>query len=376
MTSNPKLLRVISIRFTNWRLWIAAGLLFVGREGIATPSFSPGIQTGNIQNAAVNEASGIAASRMNANVLWTHNDSGDSARVFPMTPAGTNLGTYSISGASAFDWEDIAMGPGPTDGAQYLYIGDIGDNNAVRPNISVYRVPEPVVSDSQPPTTTTISGAAKLTFTYPDGARDAESLFVDPLTRDIYIITKRETDIKRLYRAAYPQATIGTTTLELMTVFDEPNRLTAADISPDGDEIIVRATGVNSGRMYIRPPGGTITDAFNTTPITIPLVSDGQGEAIGFDSAGWGYYTTSEGSNRPIHYFNRLPPPGNFNGDGTVDAADYVTWRKGLGTTYMPDDYDDWRANFGAQSGGGTAANVARAVPEPGGLMLAMLGCP
>ena len=113
--------------------------------------FLVGTQTGTVQNNSINEASGIAASRMNSNVLWTHNDSGDSARVFAMTTAGTNLGTYSITGAGAIDWEDIAVGPGPTLGSQYLYAADIGDNVAIRSRCSVYRVLEPVVSDVQSP---------------------------------------------------------------------------------------------------------------------------------------------------------------------------------------------------------------------------------
>ncbi len=120
----------------------------MGRYCVATTSFSSGVQTGSIQNSSVTESSGIAASRKNANVLWTHNDSGNAAQVFPMTAAGTNLGTYTISGASNTDWEDIAIGPGPTAGAEYLYVGDIGDNNGVRSNVSVYRVPEPVVSSA------------------------------------------------------------------------------------------------------------------------------------------------------------------------------------------------------------------------------------
>ena len=95
-----------------------------------TPQFSAGITSGTIQNSAVTEASGIVASHLNYNVLWTHNDSGNPAQIFPMTPAGTNLGTYSITGASNTDWEDIAIGPGPVSGTQYIYIGDIGDNNA------------------------------------------------------------------------------------------------------------------------------------------------------------------------------------------------------------------------------------------------------
>jgi hypothetical protein len=65
---------------------------------------------------------------------------------------------------------------------------------------------------------------------------------------------------------------------------------------------------------------------------------------------------------------------GDFNGDGKVDAADYVVWRKGLGTTHTPEQFDEWRANFGATMGGGEAATSGggqSAIPEPDtGLML------
>jgi autotransporter-associated beta strand protein len=304
-----------------------------GNPSLAALSFAPGISTGTVQNISINEASGIAASRANANVLWTHNDSGDSARVFAMNSAGTNLGTYSISGAGAFDWEDIAIGPGPLAGQHYLYIADIGDNGALRSSVSVYRVPEPMVSDTQSPVSTSLSGAVKFTFQYPDGARDAESMLVDPVTRDIYIISKRENP-KHLYRAAYPQSSSGPTTLQLMTTFlTDSTWLTAADISPSANEIIVRSTDTTSGRLYQRPAGGSIADAFATAPITIPLLSEPQGEAIAFDPNGWGYYTTSEGSQEPIYYFNRLPAPAGtmyWDNDGSA-AGSYVATGTGLG---------------------------------------------
>ena len=358
---------------------LAVALLVTPQTSFAATSFATGVATGTIQSSAVNEASGIAASRMNSNVLWAHNDSGDSARVFAMTTTGTTLGTYSITGASAFDWEDIAVGPGPTFGLQYLYLADIGDNilgnTPIRSNVSIYRVPEPVVSDIQSPVTTSLSGVEKLTFAYPDGARDAETMFVDPQTRDIYIISKRENP-HRVYRAAYPQATSGTTTLEYVTQFNHSNWLTGGDISVTGNEIIVRGVEAGSGRLFTRPAGGSIADAFSTTPTTIPLRSEPQGEAIGFDPRGWGYYTTSEGSSQPIYYFDRLPH-GDFDHNGIVDAKDYVVWRKGLGSQYQPADFATWRANFGASAPG--AGVAAAMVPEPAsvatllGLMLLSL---
>ena len=72
-------------------------------------------------------------------------------------------------------------------------------------------------------------------------------------------------------------------------------------------------------------------------------------------------------------------PPGDFNHDSTVDAADYVVWRKGLGTTYTQDDYEVWRAHFGASLGPGSgsslpsAESLSAAVPEPSTLMIACI---
>jgi formylglycine-generating enzyme required for sulfatase activity len=59
--------------------------------------------------------------------------------------------------------------------------------------------------------------------------------------------------------------------------------------------------------------------------------------------------------------------PGDFNDDGTVDAADYIVWRNGLGTTHTQTHYDAWRANFGATAATtrGSTGDLNPAVPEP-----------
>jgi hypothetical protein len=65
---------------------------------------------------------------------------------------------------------------------------------------------------------------------------------------------------------------------------------------------------------------------------------------------------------------------GDFNHDGSVNAADYVLWRKGLGTVFSPSDYNDWRANFGAPSGSGRATTLSgNSVPEPQTFALLLL---
>jgi hypothetical protein len=122
--------------------------------------------------------------------------------------------------------------------------------------------------------------------------------------------------------------------------------------------------------LYRRPNGGTVADAFATTPISIPLLTEAQGEAIGFDPKGWGYYTTSEGANPSIYYFDRLPH-GDYNHNGTVDAGDYVVWRKGLGATYVSGDVNTWRSNFGLSA---AASGLSTTVPEPASVILLLGG--
>jgi hypothetical protein len=68
--------------------------------------------------------------------------------------------------------------------------------------------------------------------------------------------------------------------------------------------------------------------------------------------------------------------PGDFNGDGKVDAADYVVWRKTGGTSQQ---YQDWRSHFGAGMGAGSGdagVNNAGSVPEPSSaLLVALMAC-
>jgi hypothetical protein len=57
--------------------------------------------------------------------------------------------------------------------------------------------------------------------------------------------------------------------------------------------------------------------------------------------------------------------PGDLNLDGTVNAADYIAWRKGVGVTTTEENYNLWRNNFGRSLGGGS---VSSTVPEPSAL--------
>ena len=64
---------------------------------------------------------------------------------------------------------------------------------------------------------------------------------------------------------------------------------------------------------------------------------------------------------------------GDYNQNGTVDAADYVVWRNGLGTIYTQDDYTMWRANFGRSFASGAAGAPQAPVPEPAAISIITL---
>ena len=126
-------------------------LLFFLYSHANNPQFGTRIDLGLIDNDQIAEASGIAASRKNPGVLWTHNDSGDNNRIFAINLKGQHLGEYRVGFIANRDLEDMAVGPGPQDGEQYIFLGDIGDNGAEYYIKYIYRIPEPTVDSVQIP---------------------------------------------------------------------------------------------------------------------------------------------------------------------------------------------------------------------------------
>jgi hypothetical protein len=260
------------------------------------------------------EASGLAASRRNAGVLWTHDDSGGANVVFAINTAGRLLGTYQLGSGSLSDAEDIAVGPGPTPGVNYIYVGDIGDNSSTRSTIRVKRVAEPAVDVDQAYTYVTLSGVDIITLQYPSGAdapshKDSEALFVDA-NGDIYLVTKRIYPNK-LYRAPFPQSTSSTVTLEYVATLPTGAGLqwiTGADCSPDGRWLIVtNDQGTDYANIWRREPGTSVGQAMAGSPCPMVIQSEPQGEAITWDPQSLGFYTLSEAhsASEPLWYYER-----------------------------------------------------------------------
>jgi hypothetical protein len=110
------------------RLGVAAAIaVIVACGGYVPPRLDPSLgdawEIHRIESQAIAESSGLVASRTHPGVFWTHNDSGDVARLFAIDARGALVGEFHVAGASHRDWEDIAA-----DDAGYLYVGDFGNN--------------------------------------------------------------------------------------------------------------------------------------------------------------------------------------------------------------------------------------------------------
>ncbi|MBE7483708.1 MAG: hypothetical protein HS104_27550 [Polyangiaceae bacterium] len=276
-----------------------------GSGGGACPTFAGGVKTGNVAFAGVTEASGIVESRKNAGVFWLHNDSGDGPKLYAMTKDGTHLGVFTLDGATAQDWEDLAVGPGPSAGESYLYAGDIGDNAEARASIRIYRVAEPVVSAAGPAADKTLTAVETFTFTYPDKAHNSESLMVDPKTSDLFLVTKASSGVSPVFRAAAPLSSGVLEQVGSLSFGAGPlaggTLTTASDISPSGDAVLIRT--YSSAFLWRRGGATTVAQALAGEPCKVPHQSEPQGEAIGFAADGTGYYTVSEGANQPLYFF-------------------------------------------------------------------------
>lgn len=284
-----------------------------GSTAALCTDFESATSLGNAESGALDEVSGIAVSYGNPGVLWAHNDSGDSARVFALGTDGGHLGQYALTGASHVDWEDMTLGPGPAAGTDYLYLGDTGDNAARdgrggRASIVVYRVAEPPVDAGQAPVAEDIGPVEALSFVYPDAPHDCESLMIDRETQDLYFLTKDNTGLSGLYVARAPLAADATVTLERVGefMFGAPGvpggpLATGGDFAPDGSSWLIRT--YSSVLMFPRAPGATWASTLLAAPVSLAAASERQGEAIAWTPDGHGYYTVSEYPAPAINFY-------------------------------------------------------------------------
>jgi hypothetical protein len=233
------------------------------------------------------EASGIAVSRSVPGRLWAHNDSGPV--LFALDARGTVTGRFAVSGVRLDDWEAVAVGPCP-DGS-CVYLADIGDNNANRKRITIYRFPEPSGSEG----TATVKDAFHAT--YPDGPQDAEAFFVTP-DGGLFIVTKGETGAVAMYR--FPRELKSGATHQLERVGKprgsakppQNERVTDGAVSANGESIVLRTHDTLTFHRAADLLAGNWTAVMTVDlkPIREP---QGEGVAVGDDGT---VYLVGEGA--------------------------------------------------------------------------------
>lgn len=217
---------------------------------------------------ALRESSGLAVSRTQPGVFWSHNDSGDRPNLYAIDQSGRLLATIRIMGAVNRDWEDMALGPCPANVAApmtpCLYLADTGDNNRAREDVTVFVLVEPVLATGAPPLT---AASQSFRYRYPREPEDSEAFAVLP-NGDVTVVTKGLTGTIDFFGFSAVEVARALTSREVLTARYQGNSgiepdqrigryVTGAAVSPDGMTLAVRtynevfffgATEVGPGR--------------------------------------------------------------------------------------------------------------------------------
>lgn len=267
--------------------WAAAVLAGCQRPVAEADSpFREGVALGKVSRK-LDEASGLTASRANPGLLWAHNDSGNKAELYLIDTTGRIQMTCVLKGIRNRDWEDIAIGhgPGADSLATYVYVADIGDNLGHYPLKMIYRFKEPVFDTSEK----NITDIDTLFIRLDDGPRDTEALMIDPVHHAMYLLSKRE-DSVHFYKIDYPF--VSDTLTARFRVKLPFTMITAADISPDGTEVVIK----DYEHIYYwkREAFGPISKLLQTPHRQVRYEPEAQGEAICFSLDGTALFTLSE----------------------------------------------------------------------------------
>ena len=280
-----------------------------GRYKVNAADLSTGYEkpvvVGRIESPEVRESSGLAASLCHPGVYWTHNDSGNEPFIFAISPNGKSLGTWRVANACNVDWEDMASYKSG-DGTCYLYIGDIGNNKLDRPELKIYRVKEPSLSNDRParneknPPQT--DPAEAVAFKYSDTPHNAETLMVQPKTGDVYVLTKRLDGPSAVFKFS-PQfgsdETIVAAKIGEISVPSVPNGLlTGGAISPDASRVIL--CDYSSGYELKLAAAVGFDEIWKSSPTPVDVGDRRQGEAVTFSADGKEILATSEKKNAEI----------------------------------------------------------------------------
>lgn len=259
-------------------LSLAVAVPFVlGASAVPAEEGGAGEVVFRFQDPQVVESSGLV---VQDGLFVTTNDSGDTGRVFAVDPStGETVGVTRWA-QSSVDVEALAPG-----GNGRVWVGDIGDNAAERPSVTVARVPIGLGERA--------GASAAYDLVYPAHAADAETLVAHPVTGRLYVATK------------------GVFGGEL---FEAPSRLDPGGsnrLRSLGAVLPIATDGAffpDGRHLLLRDYGRAVVYAFPSLERVgeVDLPEQEQGEGIAVDADGQ-VFVSSEGLRAPV-WEVRLPP--------------------------------------------------------------------
>lgn len=321
-------------RERTWVLVLASVVVLSPSLACASRQVGPFEQVARIEDERLDEISGIVASRRHLGHYYVHNDSGDQPRVFLIDRQGKTRAVIRLKDAIARDWEDIAIAPRlpQRDGASAatesavkptpkrdldtpkqtraaeqrvdpgwdIVVADIGDNNHLRPVLTLYRFAEPELPEQFGALITVTP--TRYTIRYAGGAVDAEGIVVEPRSGDAYIFSKRrDGKPSDVFKLAAPWPTDREAVLPRVATLELPGSsaferfITAADLAPNGRQLTLR--GYLRAWQLTLPadaPAGDMPTLLKQPPSVIYLAPEPKGEAICYAPDGKHLLTASE----------------------------------------------------------------------------------
>lgn len=257
--------------------------------------FSLGKKKAKTDNKKIDEISGIEPVKGRSKFL-VHNDSGDKPRIYELDEDLEIDRTIKFKNVEKVrDCEDITQAM--IGGENYIFVGDIGDNDAKYQQYSIYWFEYNKKKEEVKVRT--------IIYQYEDGARDAETMFYDSRSSNLYIVTKRE-DKSRLYEISFStDKKVQNVTAKY--IGELPFRMaTAGDLSNDGTELLVK----NYNHIYYWKLENSqpLTSIISQQPKKLLYSPEPQGEAIAWSNKMHGYFTISEkrlGKNPKLYFYSR-----------------------------------------------------------------------
>jgi hypothetical protein len=260
-----------------------AALVYLPAPAAANEKDPDGIIT-EIRDDRITESSGLAVSSKHDDLVYTINDSGNHPMVYAIRlSSGDVVGVTDLKNLDVEDTESIAV-----DARGTLWLGDLGDNDRKRDDVSIIAFPEPG------PGTHHVTTADRYGVTFPDGPVDVEGMLVQPTSDQVFLVSKSRDGLGTIYRlpTLRPGSTVEAEDLDV----EAPRAVTDATFTHAGTSALLRT----NKEVWIYNP----TTWEPISKIDTPKLE--QGESVAVERGDRTMLLGSEGKDSPIL---RVPLP-------------------------------------------------------------------